>query len=82
MKKVKKTRKALIETRINKGKRMASSPTMTVTLRIPKDLNEWLQRYVSLSYPEKISKGHIVTQALILAYLSRGEPKEEFLELK
>ena len=60
-------------------KEMASSPTMTLSLRIPKELNEWLDRYTHLSYPERITKQSLVIEALSLIYLKRGEAKEKLI---
>jgi hypothetical protein len=47
--------------------------TTTVTLRIPTELNEWLDRY-RFVYPQRIEKQTLVIEALKLLHLARGEP--------
>lgn len=59
--------------------KLANSPTTTVTLRIPIELNEWLTEYQHLSYPNRVGKGELVVEGLILAYLCRGRPGEKIL---
>lgn len=68
-----------IERRKQQAETMAKSPTTTVTLRIPTALNEWLTEYQHLSYPNRVGKGEIVVEGLILAYLRRGRPGEKIL---
>jgi len=53
---------------------MAQSKTVAVTLKIPGELTEWLDRYRYQSYPDRIEKQSLVTEALKLLYLARGEP--------
>jgi hypothetical protein len=59
---------------------MARSPTRTVTLRIPAALNEWLDAYRHLSYPERVGKQELVVEGLVMAYLRRGRPREPVLD--
>lgn len=66
--------KALLLQRREQAETMAQSKTSVVTLKIPGDLNEWLDRYRHHSYPNRIEKQTLVTEALKLLFLSRGEP--------
>ena len=70
----------LILKRRSAAQKLATSPTTTVTLRIPVELNEWLNEYQHLSYPNRISKGRLVIEGLILAYLRRGRVNEKILD--
>ena len=45
-----------------------------MTLRIPAELNEWLNEYRHLSYPRRIEKQSLVIEALRLLYIARGQP--------
>lgn len=72
---------ALLQRRVSKAKEMVESEMSIVTLRIPQALNEWLNRYVSLSYPERNTKQALVIEALTLCYLMRGEPKERKFDI-
>jgi len=60
----------------------AQSKTTTVTLRIPTALNEWLDEYRHLSYPNRIEKQSLVTEALRLLYMARGRPGTEAYNLE
>jgi hypothetical protein len=60
---------------------MARSPTRTVTLRIPAALNEWLDAYRHLSYPDRVGKQELVVEGLVMAYLRRGRPREPVLRV-
>ena len=71
---------ALLRDRGKEAQRMAKSRTMTVTLRIPEELNAWLDEYVHLSFPERIKKQELVTEALQMIYARRGKAKERVLE--
>ena len=71
---------ALLKERSREAQQMAKSRTMTVTLRIPEELNAWLDEYVHLSFPERIKKQELVTEALQLIYARRGKAKEKVLE--
>ncbi len=71
--------RALIATRRTTANKLAKSPKRTVTLRIPIELNEWLNEYQHLSYPKRLTKGGLVVEGLILAYLCRGRPGEKVL---
>ena len=68
-----------LQRRITEAQALAHSPTTTVTLRIPHALNDWLDEYVHGSWPEKVKKQQLVTEALKLLFARRGRPKEEVL---
>ncbi len=65
--------------RVEEAQEMAESSTMTVTLRIPQDFNEWLDEYVHRSWPQKVRKQELVTEALKLLYARRGRAGEDIL---
>ena len=71
------TGRDLLSQRVAEAKKMAQSPTMTVTLRIPKELNEWLDAYTHGAYKEKIKKQDLVIESLRLAFAHRGNYGEE-----
>lgn len=71
--------KSTLETRIADARKMANSPTTTVTLRIPQEMNDWLDTYVHGAWPEKIKKQELVVEGLKLLIARRGRPKEEIL---
>jgi hypothetical protein len=58
---------------------MARSGTTTVTLRIPVAFNQWLDEYVHRSWPQKVGKGELVTEALQILFTRRGRPGEPVL---
>jgi hypothetical protein len=58
---------------------MAGSPTTTVTLRIPRELNDWLDEYIHRAWPEKVRKQDLVSEGLRLAFARRGRPGEPIL---
>jgi hypothetical protein len=68
-----------LERRIEEAKDLSDTSTTTVTLRIPAGFNDWLDEYVHGSWPDKIKKQQLVTEALMLLYARRGKPKEEIL---
>ena len=68
-----------LERRIEEAQALSETSTMTMTLRIPAGLNDWLDEYVHGSWPDKIKKQQLVTEALMLLYARRGKPKEEIL---
>jgi hypothetical protein len=71
---VKMPSKTLLKERLADAELKAKSPTMTVTLRIPAELNSWLDEYRHLSYPQRIEKQSLVIEALKLLYMARGKP--------
>ncbi len=68
--------KKLLQRRLKKVMKMTKSKSQIVTLRIPKELNEWLDRVRHLSYPKRITKQDLLVEGLIYAYLRRGEAHE------
>jgi hypothetical protein len=66
----------LLDARIEEVERLACTPTITVTVRIPRALNEWLDAYVHGSWPERVLKQGLVIEALKLLYARRGRPGE------
>jgi hypothetical protein len=50
-----------------------------VTLRVPRELNEWLDEYVHRSWPQRIRKQALVIEALRLLYARRGQWGEPVL---
>jgi hypothetical protein len=73
-------RKDLLEVRISDAQRMARSPTTTVTLRLPRELNDWLDEYVHRSWPQRVRKQELVGEALRLLYARRGRQGEAILD--
>lgn len=69
-----------IERRLKEAVALAEGATMTVTLRIPAPLNEWLDEYVHRSWPNKIKKQELVIEALQIMFVRRGRPGEEIIE--
>jgi hypothetical protein len=69
----------LLEGRVAEARRMAASPTTTVTLRIPRELNDWLDEYIHRAWPEKVRKQDLVGEALRLAFARRGRAGEPVL---
>jgi len=69
----------LLERRLEEGSRMGESATMTVTLRIPRELNDWLDEYVHLAWPRKVKKQELVVEALRMLFARRGRPSDPVL---
>lgn len=69
----------LLDGRVAEARRMAESPTTTVTLRIPRELNDWLDEYIHRAWPEKVRKQDLVSEGLRLAFARRGRPGEPIL---
>ena len=74
--------KALLAERQKEVDGKAKSKTTTVTLRIPTELNDWLDEYRHLSYPQRIEKQSLVIEALRLLYMARGQPGTEAYNLE
>jgi hypothetical protein len=66
-----------LEARVSLARKLAMSPTTTVTLRVPIALNEWLDAYVHGAWPERVRKQELVTEALQLLIARRGGPGQE-----
>jgi hypothetical protein len=70
----------LLARRVAEGRLMAESPTTTVTLRLPRDLNAWLDEYIHRAWPERVHKQDLVIEALRILFARRGRPGEQVLE--
>ncbi|MBX9583423.1 MAG: hypothetical protein K2X87_24240 [Gemmataceae bacterium] len=55
---------------------MVDSSTVTVTLRLPRAMNDWLDEYVHRSWPERVRKQELVAEALRLLFARRGRAGE------
>jgi hypothetical protein len=74
--------KALLTERQREADGKSRSKTTTVTLRIPVELNDWLDEYRHLSYPQRIEKQSLVIEGLRLLYMARGQPGTESFNLE
>ena len=66
----------LTSVRTAEARRLADSPTVTVTFRLPRELNGWLDEYVHRSWPERVRKQELVAEALRLLFARRGRAGE------
>lgn len=71
--------RAILEQRRRQARAAADSRTMTVTLRLPQALNDWLDEYVHQSWPSRIRKQELVVEALQMLIARRGRAGEEVL---
>ncbi len=62
--------------RAAEARRMADGPTVTVTFRLPREMNDWLDEYVHRSWPERVRKQELVAEALRLLFTRRGRAGE------
>ncbi|MBY0514110.1 MAG: hypothetical protein K2P78_09395 [Gemmataceae bacterium] len=69
----------LLRSRRAEAERLRNSPTTTVTLRVPRAFNEWLDEYVHRSWPERVLKQDLVAEALRLLFARRGRAGEPVL---
>jgi hypothetical protein len=69
----------LLVQRLAEAKRMVQSATTTVTLRLPRELNDWLDEYVHRAWPERVRKQELVIEALRMLFVRRGRPHEPML---
>ena len=65
--------------RAAEARRMSDSPTVTVTFRLPREMNDWLDEYVHRSWPERVRKQQLVAEALRLLFARRGRAGEPVL---
>lgn len=72
--------KELAALRAAEAGRLAASATANVTVRIPKDINDWLDEYVHRAWPERVRKQELVVEALKLLFARRGRAGEPVLE--
>ena len=75
-----KTLAEIVRERTEEAAKMGGTGTTTVTLRIPIELNEWLDEYTHAYYKEKVKKQDLVKEALTLLYLKLGRPGEIVIE--
>jgi hypothetical protein len=68
-----------LEKRLALAEDLASTPTTTVTLRLPTGLNQWLDGYVHGAWPAKVKKQELVVEALKLLIARRGGARDEVL---
>jgi len=73
-------RPGFLSERVTEAERMGKSPTTTVTLRLPRELNDWLDEYVHRAWPEKVRKQELVIEALRILFARRGRPSEPLIE--
>lgn len=66
----------LVSGRAAESRRMSDSPTVTVTFRLPREMNDWLDEYVHRSWPERVRKQELVAEALRLLFARRGRAGE------
>jgi hypothetical protein len=57
----------------------AGSRTMTVTLRLPQAMNDWLDEYVHQSWPNRVKKQELVIEGLQMLIARRGRAGEPVL---
>jgi hypothetical protein len=69
----------LLARRLAEGTRMAETTTTTVTFRLPKELNDWLDEYVHRAWPERVRKQELVIEGLRMLFTRRGRPGEPIL---
>lgn len=70
---------SLLAKRHAEAKRLARTPTMTLTLRVPQGLNDWLDEYVHRAWPERVRKQGLVVEALRMLVARRGAAGEPAL---
>jgi hypothetical protein len=70
----------LLACRIAEARRLAATPTTTVTLQLPRGLNNWLDEYVHRAWPERVRKQELVAEALRMLLARRGRPGEPVLD--
>ncbi len=69
----------LIKDRLREAKDLATSPPVPITVRLPSQLNAWLDEYVHRSWPVRVRKQELVAEALRMLYARRGRPGEPLL---
>ena len=69
----------LLARRLAEANQLAESATTTVTLRLPRELNDWLDEYVHRAWPEWVRKQELVIEGLRMLFVRRGRPGEPIL---
>jgi hypothetical protein len=72
-------RMKVLEKRLALAEELAKTPTVTVTLRLPAGLNQWLDAYLHGAWPSKLRKQGLVSEALRLLIARRGGAGEEVI---
>lgn len=65
-----------VNQRVTQATQMAKSSTVTVSLRMPHQLNSWLDAYVHESWPERVKKQDLIAEALRMLVARRGKAGE------
>ena len=52
---------------------------MTVTLRLPQELNDWLDEYVHENWRDRVKKQQLVIEALQMLVARRGQAGDEVI---
>lgn len=68
---------ATLALRVSRATEISKGPTTTITLRVPAQMNEWLDEYVHKAWPTKVKKQDLVTEALRMLIARRGSAGEE-----
>jgi hypothetical protein len=71
----------ILERRVSEAQQMAKSRTKTATIRIPIELDKWLNTYHKTGWELDLKKGKLVTEALMMLYARRGAPEKGELGL-
>ncbi|MCC6485539.1 MAG: hypothetical protein IT209_11890 [Armatimonadetes bacterium] len=73
---------AALDRRLALASQIAKGPTTTITLRIPAQMNEWLDEYVHKAWPAKVKKQDLVIEALRMLVARRGAAGEDPIPTK
>lgn len=65
--------------RADEAKRLAGGPSVNVSVRIPRELNDWLDEYVHRAWPKRIHKQELIVEGLRLLFARRGRAGEPVL---
>ena len=60
----------------------SKSKSKTTTVHSDPELNDWLDEYRHLSYPQRIEKQALVIEGLRLLYMARGQPGSDAFNLE
>ncbi len=66
----------LLKNRLEKALMASKSSTTTVTLRLPREMNDWLDEYVHRAWPERVRKQELVIEGLRMLMARRGQAGE------
>lgn len=68
-----------VRERVRDATRRAKSTTVTVSLRMPQELNVWLDAYVHESWPQRVKKQDLIIEALRMLIARRGKAGESIV---